>query len=124
MTYDSHRFRQLELFCSSRLRIDGTAANRPDSRCSVGFAIRSAIRRPHRRWPDDPAFAPSIANPGILESPTYAATLKAAHASLADLAAQTGDPDRAMLCDALSVLDRAQYDRFIFDNACRALMRG
>ncbi|RUV64374.1 hypothetical protein EOA85_01950 [Mesorhizobium sp. M5C.F.Ca.IN.020.29.1.1] len=58
------------------------------------------------------AFAPPIANPAILESPTFAATLKAAHTSLADLVAQTGDPDRAVLCDALSVLDRAQCDRF------------
>ncbi|MER8791430.1 hypothetical protein NKH71_26865 [Mesorhizobium sp. M0983] len=70
------------------------------------------------------AFAPPIANPGILEPPTYAVTLKAAHASLADLAAQTGDPDRAVLRDALTVLDRAQFDRFLFDDACRALMRG
>ncbi|WP_353642802.1 hypothetical protein [Mesorhizobium sp. WSM2239] len=70
------------------------------------------------------AFAPPIANPRILESPRYAAALTAAHASLADLAAQAGDPDRAVLCDALSVLDRAQCDRVLFDNACRALMRG
>ncbi|WP_348627466.1 MULTISPECIES: hypothetical protein [unclassified Mesorhizobium] len=70
------------------------------------------------------AFAPSITNPGILESPTYAATLKAAHASLTDLAAQTRDPDRIVLRDALSVLDQALCDRLLFDNACRALMRG
>ncbi|MES0139402.1 hypothetical protein NKJ88_31360 [Mesorhizobium sp. M0016] len=70
------------------------------------------------------AFAPSIANPGVLDSPTYAATLKAAHASLADLAAQTRDSDCAVFRDALSVLDQALADRFLFDNACRALMQG
>ncbi|GLS30843.1 hypothetical protein SAMN04488498_1369 [Mesorhizobium albiziae] len=70
------------------------------------------------------AFAPPIANPGILQSATYVATLEAAHASLADLAAQTEDSDRAVFRDALSVLDRARCDRFLLDNACRALMRG
>ncbi|MCO5966167.1 hypothetical protein [Sinorhizobium meliloti] len=70
------------------------------------------------------AFAPPIANLGILEAPTYAATLEAAHASLADLVAQASDSDHALLRDALSVLDQARYNRFLFDNACRALMRG
>ncbi|ULJ74458.1 hypothetical protein [Rhizobium gallicum] len=70
------------------------------------------------------AFAPPIADPGILQSAKYVATLEAAHALLADLAGQIGDPDRAVFRDALSVLDQARCDRLLLDNACRALMRG
>ncbi|AJC82211.1 hypothetical protein IE4803_PB00155 (plasmid) [Rhizobium etli bv. phaseoli str. IE4803] len=70
------------------------------------------------------AFAPPIANPAILQSPKFAATLRAAQASLADIAAQTQDSDRAVFRDALSVLDQALCDRVLVDNACRALMRG
>ncbi|MER8982444.1 hypothetical protein [Mesorhizobium sp. M0870] len=70
------------------------------------------------------AFAPPIANPGVLDSPTYATTLKAAHASLGDLAAQAQDSDCAVYRDALSVLDQELADRVLFESACRALMRG
>ncbi|NRP75104.1 hypothetical protein ILFOPFJJ_06027 [Ensifer psoraleae] len=70
------------------------------------------------------AFAPPITDPGILQSATYVATLEAAHASVADLAAQTADSESAVYRDALSVLDQARCDRLLLDNSCRALMRG
>ncbi|WP_032901312.1 hypothetical protein [Mesorhizobium ciceri] len=70
------------------------------------------------------AFAPPIVDPSILQFANYAATLEATHVLLANLAAQAGNSDRAVFRDALSVLDQARCDRLVFDNACRALMRG